>query len=126
MNQHTRMGALVLALAFALPAMAALRPAAAEAAVPANGESFATPEAAVAALIDTLRRGDQAAIAATLGPGTDKLLSSGDAAADAEARRRFLAAYDEKHALVGRPGSDGLAGRRERLAAAAAARQDRR
>ncbi|HET6183913.1 MAG TPA: DUF2950 domain-containing protein [Acetobacteraceae bacterium] len=100
MNQHTRMGALVLALAFALPAMAALRPAAAEAAVPANGESFATPEAAVAALIDTLRRGDQAAIAATLGPGTDKLLSSGDAAADAEARRRFLAAYDEKHALV--------------------------
>jgi hypothetical protein len=35
-----------------------------------------------------------------LGPGSEKLLSSGDKYSDAAERQRFLAAYDEQHKLV--------------------------
>lgn len=61
---------------------------------------FATPEAAVAALITALEKDDTAAIANLLGPGTEDLLSSGDAVADKQDRADFLAAYKAKNALA--------------------------
>lgn len=65
-----------------------------------SGKSFATREDAVAALIDALRRDDGRALRAVLGPDSDKLVNSGDHTADLAMRRKFLAAYDETHALV--------------------------
>ena len=63
---------------------------------------FATPEAAADALVDALRAGDIHAAAGILGAGSDKLLRSGDKAADKAARERFIAAYDAHHALMDR------------------------
>ena len=61
---------------------------------------FATPEAAVAALITALEKDDTAAIAKLLGPGTEDLLSSGDAVADKQDRADFVAAYKAKNSLA--------------------------
>ncbi len=91
--------ALSFATAFVL-ATASARPALAETAAPLVGQAFATPDAAVASLIGTLRRGDDSALRAVLGPGSDKLIHSGDHVADVETRKNFLARYDEKHALA--------------------------
>ena len=63
-------------------------------------QSYASPEDAAAALATATRSHDQAALRAILGPGSEKLLSSGDRYADEESQRRFAAAYDEKHTLV--------------------------
>ncbi|MGH7083152.1 MAG: DUF2950 domain-containing protein [Acetobacteraceae bacterium] len=62
--------------------------------------SFATAAQAVAALVAALRANDTTALSAVLGPGSEKLLSSGDAVADATARRHFLESYDQQHKLV--------------------------
>jgi hypothetical protein len=71
-----------------------------QAAAPATGETFATAEDAVAALIAAVRGNKPDAIAAVLGPGSEKLVNSGDKVADATAREKFAAAYDEQHQLV--------------------------
>lgn len=62
--------------------------------------TFATPEAAVTALIDALRRNNMAALESVLGPGTQSVVDSGDPVADAAARDDFLAAYDARSILV--------------------------
>ena len=54
---------------------------------------FATPEAAVAALVAALEKEDTAAMAGLLGPGTEDLLSSGDPVADQA--ERLLGAVEE-------------------------------
>jgi hypothetical protein len=77
----------------------------ADAAEPAVSEqaatrSYATPDEAVAALVDALRANNVQDLHAVLGPGSEKLLNSGDKVADNSARQKFLAAYDEHHALV--------------------------
>lgn len=61
---------------------------------------FATPEAAVNALVAALEQDDTAAIAKLLGPGTEELLSSGDPVADKTDRADFLAQYQAKHSLA--------------------------
>ena len=61
---------------------------------------FATPEAAVAALVAALEKEDTAAMAGLLGPGTEDLLSSGDPVADQAERADFLAAYKAKNSLA--------------------------
>ena len=63
-------------------------------------QSFATPEEAANALSVAAHSNDLGALRAIFGPEGDKLLSSGDQYADQEQRRKFAAAYDEKHALV--------------------------
>jgi hypothetical protein len=73
----------------------------------AAARSFDTPEAAVAAFIAALEKGDTAAIAGLLGPGSEWLVDSGDAVQDASDRERFLADYRQGHALV----EDGKASR---------------
>lgn len=59
--------------------------------------AFQSPQAAVDALVAAVKAGSTAKIVAVLGPEGEKLASSGDDVADAAARQRFLAAYDEAH-----------------------------
>ena len=62
--------------------------------------SFETPEDAVAALQEAGRRGDTNRLRDIFGPGSEAILSSGDAVADKAAREKFVADFDAKHALV--------------------------
>lgn len=61
---------------------------------------FASADAAVAAMIEAARKADLDRLREIFGPGSESILSSGDAVADETARERFLAQYDEKHELV--------------------------
>ena len=71
------------------------------ASVPAAAEqkTFATPEQAVNALVAAARAGNTQALLAILGPESKKLLRSGDKVADAQARGKFVAAYDDANRL---------------------------
>ena len=62
-------------------------------------KQFAKPEAAVRALLDALRAGDQAALLAILGPGSEDVVSSGDPIADRAARRPILTGAAERTRL---------------------------
>ncbi|MGE5296152.1 MAG: DUF2950 domain-containing protein [Solirubrobacterales bacterium] len=57
---------------------------------------FASPQAAMQALVSALRAGDKQSLLAILGPASEEILSSGDPVADKADRDRFLAAYDDK------------------------------
>lgn len=71
------------------------------AAAAAKQQTFAAPEQAVAALIAASRAGDTTDLSTILGPGSRKLLFSGDAVADRQGRLHFVAAFDEMHKIVG-------------------------
>jgi len=60
---------------------------------------FATPEAAVDAMVVALVKQDKDALSRILGPDGVEILSSGDPVSDAGDRDEFLAAYKAKHAL---------------------------
>ncbi len=75
------------------PAPAAAKPA--KAAQPL----FARPEAGFEALVAVLRANDAKQLARLLGPGHERIIDSGDNAADREAWARFVANYDTKHAV---------------------------
>lgn len=89
---------LAVASAWASAADAAASAAAATQA-PLQRKTFASPEAAVEALLDAMRKDDVAALERVFGPGSVNIVYSGDAAADREARKKFVAAYDERHKL---------------------------
>lgn len=91
----TLLRALVLAAIFSLGGF--IRPALAQSNAPQR--TFATAEDAVAALVAAVQAGTPQALAAVLGPGSEKVVSSGDPYADAAAGRRFVAAYAKKHSL---------------------------
>jgi Protein of unknown function (DUF2950) len=57
-------------------------------------QTFATPEKAAAALANALRSDDLKQIHAVLGPGSGKVIRSGDPIQDAAGRKRFLEAYE--------------------------------
>jgi hypothetical protein len=61
--------------------------------------SFKTPEAAVDALVAAIQKDDVPALQKLLGPGTEDLLSSGDAVQDKADRDDFVARYQQKHSL---------------------------
>jgi Protein of unknown function (DUF2950) len=63
-------------------------------------ETFKTPEAAVEALVAAAKASDEKAALAVLGKGSEDILSSGDAVADAAGRATFVAAYDAKHQIT--------------------------
>ncbi len=84
-----------IALLFALLATASLTWAA-----PAAQPRYATPEAAVGALVEAVKANDQAELKAILGPLGDKLVSSGDAVADERGRAAFIKAYEAAHSLT--------------------------
>ncbi len=92
----------------ALLALAAGSASAADAAAPATTATtqaapqrqfFQTPEAAVNALLDAMRKDDVARLERILGPGSVNIVSSGDPAADREGRGKFVAAFDQRHQL---------------------------
>lgn len=62
-------------------------------------KSYGSPEKAVQALIDSLKKDDMASLTAIFGPDSEKLLSSGDPVDDQSSRERFLAAYEESQRL---------------------------
>jgi hypothetical protein len=80
-------------------AMVVLTASAAMAGEPAVQKSFASPQQAVAALVAAVKDGNDAELLATLGPGSESLVSSGDKVADQRGRARFLKAYAEKNSL---------------------------
>jgi hypothetical protein len=67
---------------------------------PETHTSFATPEEAVTALIAALEKNDLAGLGPLLGPGSEEMISSGDAVADKSGRESFVVSYREKHELV--------------------------
>jgi len=62
--------------------------------------SFDSAQAAVDAFVAALEADDVPALRLLLGPGSEDLLSSGDAVADKKTRQDFLAMYRAKHELV--------------------------
>ena len=94
--------ALTVAVALAaMPAMAAdaatkqAKTAPAAKAVTAAEVSYATPEEAAKALYEMVKSHNLKAVYRVLGPGSDKLIYTGDPVADQQMRERFLAAYDK-------------------------------
>lgn len=61
--------------------------------------SFASPEDAVTAFVAALRDHNEADLRAVLGPGADRVIDSGDRYADRELHNRFVALFDERHAI---------------------------
>lgn len=64
---------------------------------------FSTPEAAAAALVNAVRSEQFEEVERILGRGSEEVTSSGDEIADRENRKRFLAAFDQKNAVVVEP-----------------------
>jgi len=68
------------------------------AATPAQ-RTFASPEAAVDALVAAARAERTAELVKILGPESRRLVNSGDAVADNAGRRKFVAVFGEKHSI---------------------------
>ena len=66
----------------------------------AGPKSFASSEAAIAALVEAVQVNDQPMLHGILGSHGSKLTSSGDEVADRQNREAFLKAYGEAHKLV--------------------------
>ena len=62
-------------------------------------KTFASPEAAVEALVQAVKAHDRKAVLAVLGSASADWITSGDAVADHAAGERFVAAYEAKHAI---------------------------
>jgi hypothetical protein len=69
--------------------------------------SFDSADQAVDALVAAVRTSDAAQLEQILGPDARETISSGDPVADRNSIDRFLAAYNEKHALVPAPDTGG-------------------
>jgi Protein of unknown function (DUF2950) len=63
-------------------------------------QDYKTPQAAVDALVDTAKSGDQNAALVVLGRGGEDIISSGDKVSDDAVRARFVASYDAKHQIA--------------------------
>ena len=99
--KHIALSALIFALAgtFAIDA-AAQAPASHPAAKSAvQQRTFPSADEAVKALVEAVRAKNIDGLLAVVGPGSASWLFSGDPVADANDWTKFLAAYDEKHAL---------------------------
>jgi hypothetical protein len=86
-----RLGALALLLSIGLVAPAS--------AAAIKGKGFASPDAAVAALVADLKSNDVHGLRAIFGPGSQALINSGDPVADKNGRARFVAAFEENHRI---------------------------
>jgi hypothetical protein len=65
-----------------------------------TGQAFPSPDDAVRALATALRANDTPKLLAIIGPGGQDIISSGDAVADQQRGQKFLALYDQKHAIT--------------------------
>lgn len=84
-------------LAFIM-AMATVEPAIA-ASAKARQSGFNSPTEAVNSLVKAVKSNDNKALKNILGPGSGKLISSGDPVTDQADRDRFIQLYDEKNSL---------------------------
>jgi hypothetical protein len=75
--------------------------ASAQATSPRTQKSFASPQAAVEALVPALRKNDTGQLVAIFGPGSRKIISSGDPVADKTDRERFVRLSEEKISIEG-------------------------
>lgn len=66
----------------------------------AGQKTFASAQQAVDAFVQAARSGDNSAMTAILGSGSEDVISSGDAVQDKASRDQFLQKYDAKHSLV--------------------------
>src|SRR5664279_5301063 len=67
----------------------------------ASGQkTFASSKDALDAFIAAIRSGNTSDMVAILGPGSEPIVSSGDAIADEKARASFVVSYDAAHSLV--------------------------
>lgn len=71
-----------------------------------SGETFATPEAAAQALAAAARSDTAADLVSVLGRDSGPLVDSGDPVQDANARGKFVAAFEESHAFENLEGGD--------------------
>ena len=85
----------IIAVLAALVGIVVLSPAAA-----AKQANFATPEQAVDALVAATRADSTDQLLNVLGPGSRKLISSGDAVADTQARHKFVSAYETANEIT--------------------------
>ncbi len=99
MRNSIRMFCTVLAMAGAT-AMVPMGGAAAATTVQRGvGKTFATPDAVFQAVADAAKANDDAAGRAIFGANGARIVNSGDAVRDKNARERFAAAYAQKHAV---------------------------
>ncbi len=103
MNKHV-CGLIALAIAAMLgmsPVVATDVPAqqAAPAAKAKQQVAYASPEDATRALYEVIQRHDEKSLFQVLGPGSAKLIYTGDPVADQQMRDRFVAAYDKAHKI---------------------------
>jgi hypothetical protein len=91
LSSRAGLGAAIFAVSMALSALC-ICPVSAFA---AEQTTFATPEQAVGALVAAVRAGNTGELSKILGPASRNLIRSGDAVADANARSKFIAAYDD-------------------------------
>ena len=101
MTRHYREWAATLAVVLSCLAGALVPAALAAGTTPAKAQRlvqqiYATPDAAVQALVAAIRLNDTKRIYQVLGPGSGKVIRSGDPVADDQARDRFVAAYDKR------------------------------
>jgi len=89
----------IVALLAAFAAVATSSAVAADKAQKPQAKTFASPEEAAKAVIAAAKAGDSKGLSVIFGPGSDKVLQSGDKVADKEARERFVKAADEANAL---------------------------
>lgn len=68
-------------------------------AVKERQKTFASPEEAVKAVVEAVRKNNDRGLAAIFGPGSQVLISSGDRVDDKARKERFLKAYDEKNSI---------------------------
>lgn len=68
-----------------------------------TGAKFSSPDAAVDSFVGALRAKDSGKLKKIFGPGSEEIISSGDAVADENQAEKFLAAYDAKHHLETNP-----------------------
>lgn len=65
-----------------------------------GAKTFAMPEAAAAALFAAAKSRKMSSTLAILGSGAKDLIASGDPVQDEKVRTQFVAAYEEKHAII--------------------------
>ncbi len=85
----TRLALILTAIFLSIPATAATT----------KQKTFASPEKAVQAFLDSLKKNDKTALTALFGPDSAKLLSSGDPVNDEYRKERFVAKFEEAHRL---------------------------
>jgi hypothetical protein len=100
MNLHVRRWSVLLLTAAGAGIAVSAPPAVAAETPAAQGridvqQRFTTPESATAALVAAVRAHDPVRIRAVLGPGSDRVIRSGDPVADREGRARFVAAFEK-------------------------------